>query len=234
MQLTEFGWGPFQARSFKAYAGEKSQDYAAGRVMLAYRERYQLLTTQGEVTGTLAGKLRHQTTDSTELPTVGDWVIIQRFDSDQQAVICGVLPRKSQFLRKAPGSRTAAQVIAANLDTLFLVCGLDGDFNLRRIERYLVMAWESGASPIVLLNKADLCDDLDVKLLEVAAIAPGVPIISLSALYPDNLDALTPYLQPGQTIALLGSSGVGKSTLTNQLMGRSVQATQAVRADDSK
>lgn len=234
MQLIDLGWGPFQAHSFAGHADKYAAERQVGRVMLAYRERYQLLTTQGETSGTLAGKLRHQTTDGSELPTVGDWVVFQSVDDGQQVTILGVLPRQSQFRRKAPGGRTEAQVIAANITTVFLVCGLDGDFNLRRIERYLVMAWESGATPVILLNKADLCDDLEMTLLEVGAIAPGVPIISLSALHQDNLDALTPYLQPGQTVALLGSSGVGKSTLTNQLMGHAVQATQTVRADDSR
>ncbi|ESA35988.1 ribosome small subunit-dependent gtpase a [Leptolyngbya sp. Heron Island J] len=129
-------------------------------------------------------------------------------------MIEAVLPRKSQFSRQAAGTRTAAQVVAANIDTLFLVSGLDQDFNLRRIERYLVMAWESGANPVIVLNKADICEDLDQKMLAVEDIALGVPIIPLSALQQNNLEALTAYLQPGHTIALLGSSGVGKSTLT--------------------
>ncbi|MEM9163911.1 MAG: ribosome small subunit-dependent GTPase A [Cyanobacteria bacterium P01_F01_bin.4] len=234
MQLIDLGWGPFQAHSFAGHADQYAAEHHVGRVMLAYRERYQLLTPQGELSGKLAGKLRYQTTNSSELPTVGDWVVFQSGDDDQHATIHEVLPRHSQFLRKAPGSRTEAQVMAANIDTVFLVCGLDGDFNPRRIERYLVMAWESEATPVVLLNKADLCSELDSRVEEVEEIAPGVPIIPLSALHQDNIDALTPYLKPGKTVALLGSSGVGKSTLTNQLMGHAVQAIQAVRADDSR
>ncbi|MEO1351540.1 MAG: ribosome small subunit-dependent GTPase A [Cyanobacteria bacterium J06635_15] len=234
MQLVDLGWGAFQARSFESYAAQYAAERHAGRVMLAYRERYQLLTPQGETSGVLAGKLRHQTTDHADLPAVGDWVIFQPIEGSQRATIHGVLPRKSQFSRKAAGTRTEAQVIAANIDTAFLVCGLDGDFNLRRIERYLVMAWEGGVTPVIVLNKSDVCNDLDLRFTEVGDIAPNVPIIPLSALHQNNLDALTPYLGSGQTVALLGSSGVGKSTLTNQLMGQSVQTTQAVRADDSR
>ena len=137
-------------------------------------------------------------------------------------------------MRQAAGSRTEAQAIAANIDTIFLMSGLDHDFNLRRIERYLVMAWDSGSNPVILLNKADMCEDVADKLAAVEAIAMGVSIITLSALYQDNLTALDPYLQRGKAIALLGSSGVGKSTLTNQLMGQAIQATQAVRLDDSR
>ena len=126
------------------------------------------------------------------------------------------------------------QLVATNIDSVFLVCGLDHDFNLRRIERYLVMAWESGARPVIILNKVDLCELLDQHLQELEAIAVGVSVVQLSALHNQGLDALTAYLQPGETVALLGSSGVGKSTLTNQLMSAKVQAVQTVRADDSR
>ncbi|NEP17016.1 MAG: ribosome small subunit-dependent GTPase A [Leptolyngbya sp. SIO4C1] len=231
MQLETLGWGPFQARSFEALAAD---GYSAARVGLAEREQYQLYTAEGELPGKLAGKLRHISTAAADLPAVGDWVAIHRQDNGQYATIHQVLPRQSQFVRQAAGTRSVAQVLAANIDTAFLVSGLDQDFNLRRIERYLVMAWESGATPVILLNKVDLSADLAGQTVAVAAIAPGVPIIPLSALQRDSLAALEPYLQSSQTAVLLGSSGVGKSTLTNQLMGKPVQATQAVRADDSR
>lgn len=230
MELTSLGWSDTFAHSFAPYA---AQGYSVGRIAVVHRSQYHLYTEQGDMTATLTGKFRHQTQNPADFPSVGDWVVLQAQPETNQTLIEAVLPRKSQFSRQAAGTRTAAQVVAANIDTLFLVSGLDQDFNLRRIERYLVMAWESGAEPVIVLNKADLCEDLDQKRMAVEAIAFGVPIILLSALQQTNLEALATYLKPGKTIALLGSSGVGKSTLVNQLMGTNVQTTQAVRADDS-
>lgn len=230
MELASLGWSDTFAHSFATYA---DQGYRVGRVAVVHRSQYHLYTEQGDMTATLTGKFRHQTQRPSDFPAVGDWVVIHSQTKPNQTLIEAVLPRKSQFSRQAAGTRTAAQIVAANVDTLFLMSGLDQDFNLRRIERYLVMAWESGANPVIVLNKADICKDLHQKQMAVDDIAFGVPIIILSALQQNNLAALAPYLKPGQTVALLGSSGVGKSTLTNQLMGSAVQTTQAVRADDS-
>lgn len=230
MKLADFGWSDSFARSFAPYA---AQGHRAGRVAVVHRSQYHLFTEQGDVTATLTGRFRHQAQNSEAFPAVGDWVVIQPGSGTSQTLIEAVLPRKSQFSRQAAGTRTAAQIVATNVDTLFLVSGLDQDFNLRRIERYLVMAWESRANPVIVLNKADICEDLDQKMIAVENIALGVPIIPLSALQQNNLEALNAYLKPGYTVALLGSSGVGKSTLTNQLMGSDVQTTQAVRKDDS-
>ena len=145
-----------------------------------------------------------------------------------------VLPRKSKFSRKTVGTKTEEQIIATNVDTVFLISGLDGDFNLRRIERYLILVWESGANPVITLNKADLCEDVEQRREAVKEIALGVPIIILSAVNNQGLDALIPYLTQGQTVALLGSSGVGKSTITNQLAGKAIQSVQAVRQGDDR
>lgn len=229
MQLNQLGWSDRIAHSFSTYA---ENGYQVGRVAVVYRDQYHLYTEQGDRTAIMTGKFRHQAQTFSDFPVVGDWVVMQ--SDTEPTLIHGVLPRTSQFTRQAAGSRTEAQVIAANLDSVFLMTGLDHDFNLRRIERYLVMTWESGANPVIVLNKADLCEDVEDKIRAVEEIAIAVPIIALSALTQDNLDALQPFLQVGKTIALLGSSGVGKSTLTNQLMGKAVQATQAVRADDSR
>lgn len=234
MKLENLGWSDAIAHRFECYANQHAgESYRVGRVAVASRDQYHLYTEQGEINATLTGKFRHQSQTLEDFPVVGDWVVLTPQAGDV-ATIVAVLPRRGCFSRKAAGTRTAAQIIAANIDTLFLISGLDHDFNLRRIERYLVMAYESGARPVIVLNKADLCDDLAEKQCAVDEIALGVPIISLSALHQNNLEALSPYLQPGKTIALLGSSGVGKSTLTNQLMGATVQATQSVRADDSR
>jgi ribosome biogenesis GTPase / thiamine phosphate phosphatase len=231
MKLQQFGWSEFFADSFNQYA---KTGYTVGRVGIEHRGSYVLYTETGEQTAEVSGKFRHRVTQLQAFPTVGDWVVIQSGTIDSSAKIHHVLPRQSQFLRKAVGGTTEAQLIAANVDTVFLVSGLDHDFNLRRIERYLLLAWDSGATPVIVLNKADQCQDVESCVLQVENLAPGVPIAVLSALHQQGLEQLTPYLQPGQTIALLGSSGVGKSTITNQLMGQEGQRVQAVRADDSR
>ena len=231
MNLERLGWSCEFFHSFKPYSAE---GYTVGRVALEHRNRFILYTEQGELPAEITGKLRYQAVNPQDLPAVGDWVAISLQDQMTRATIHAILPRKSQFSRKAPGAQIEEQIIAANIDTVFLVTGLDGDFNLRRIERYLVLAWESGANPVVVLNKMDLCDRPEQKLQAVEAIAPGIPVIPLSALNQDGLEALATYLQPGKTVALLGSSGVGKSTLTNQLMGRPVQSVQSVRQGDDQ
>jgi len=150
------------------------------------------------------------------------------------AVIQAVLPRASRFARPARGDVPGAQVVAANVDLVFLVTALDHDFNLRRLERYLALAWSSGAEPVVVLNKADLCEDVSERVADVASVAPGVAVRAVSAIDGSGMEALSPLLEPGKTIALLGSSGVGKSTLTNALLGWQRQRINAVREDDQR
>jgi ribosome biogenesis GTPase len=177
-----------------------------------------------------------------DFPAVGDWVVLERGDgADAVARVHAVLPRRSVFSRgggdgsRDAGARTAGeQVVAANVDFVFLVSGLDDDLNLRRIERYLALAWSSGAEPVVVLNKADRHPDVDAAIADVAAAAPGVPVRPVSALTRDGVDGLRDWLGTGRTGALLGSSGVGKSTIVNALIGEERQATGAVREDDSR
>ena len=228
--LDSFGWGPSFADAFVPFADEGLRP---GRVMREHRGLFRVQAEEGEYVAELAGRLRHEARGRADLPAVGDWVAL-RTGEGLRATIQAILPRRSRFARKAAGDEHAAQVAAANVDTVFLVTGLDRDFNLRRIERYLVLAWESGARPVILLNKVDLSEDAEGARAEVEAIAGGAPVHVIGAKEGRGLEGLTPYLQPRQTIALLGSSGVGKSTLLNRLAGAEQQATREVRTSDSR
>jgi ribosome biogenesis GTPase len=188
----------------------------------------------GERMAEVAGRLRHGARGPEDLPAVGDWVALRERQGEHRAVIQAVLPRRTAFVRRAAGDVTVAQVLAANVDTLFLVMGLDRDFNPRRIERALVLAWESGADPVVLLNKTDLCADVAARRAEVERSAPGVPVLALAAKLALGLEALSPWLGRGRTVALLGSSGVGKSTIINRLLGEERLRTRAVRESDQR
>ncbi len=231
MNLELLGWADCFAQASGRYAMANA---IPGRVTLEHKSSYIIQTEQGEYAAEITGKLRHQSTQIQNPIAVGDWVVATLRPSAQKATIHGILPHKSKFSRKAVGGKTDEQVIATNVDVALLVSGLDQDFNPRRIERYLILTWESGANPVIILNKADLCLNLEARLADVEAIAPGVPVVALSALQKDGLAELLPYLQPGHTAVLLGSSGVGKSTLTNQLLGATVQETQAVRKGDAR
>ena len=168
------------------------------------------------------------------MPKVGDWVVVSLFGDEGKAIIHEVLPRQSKFSRKAVGPKTEEQVIAANLDTIFIVQGLDDNFNLRRLERYLVMVYEGGIQPVIILNKADLCPNVQEKIALTKSIAKEVPIVALSAATREGLPQLQEFLREGLTCALAGSSGVGKSTLINSLIGEEILKTGEVRVKDSR
>lgn len=231
MELEKFGWRPFFASHFAPFA---EKGFVAGRVAVEHRKIYRVYSAQGELTAEAAGRLYYQAQGDDELPAVGDWLAMRVRDAEKKATIHAVLPRQSKFSRKAAGKETREQVIAANIDTVFLVSGLDNDFNIRRIERYLTLTWESGALPVIILNKADLCEDLQEKYDAIEAIAVGVPVHIISARDGQGLDELGQYFQNNATVALLGSSGVGKSTLINQLAGGEIQKVQAIRENDGK
>jgi ribosome biogenesis GTPase / thiamine phosphate phosphatase len=229
MPLRRLGWNQTLEDSFHPC---REQGLVPARVAREDRGRYLLLDGRRECPAVLAGRLRHEARCRADLPAVGDWVAA-RTDA-ATATIVAVLPRTGAFVRKAAGAATEEQVVAANVDTVFLVAGLDGDFNPRRIERFLAAARESGAEPVLVLNKADLAGQLEAHRAEAGAAAPGVSLVAVSALERTGLDALAPWLRPGSTVALLGSSGVGKSTLVNALLGSGRQATGPVREDDSR
>lgn len=233
MLLDDLGFDREFAESFGDYA---SEGYRPGRISLEHKNLYIALTEYGEISAFPTGRMYHDAADGGDLPVVGDWVALRVLDDEQppKGVIHAVLPRKSKFSRKQAGSRTAEQPIASNIDTVFITIGLDGDYSVRRVERYLTLAWESGAEPVVLLTKSDLCPEVEQRLMEVRASAPGVAVHALSVVENRGLEHLSAYLVRGKTVALLGSSGVGKSTIINHLLGKEVQRIQEVREDDSR
>jgi ribosome biogenesis GTPase len=231
LDLAALGWRPQLAEHFAPLA---AQGLWPARVAVRHNQLYRLYAERGELLAEVSGKVRHQAAGHQDFPVVGDWVAIGVRASESRATIHAILPRLSRFSRKAAGPETEEQVLAANVDTVFLVAGLDGDYNPRRLERYLVMAWDSGAAPVILLSKSDLCGDVPARLAEIEAIAPGVPLYAVSPLRREGLDAVRGHLAPGRTVALLGSSGVGKSTLVNALLGEERLRTREVRLSDSR
>ncbi|WP_217588250.1 ribosome small subunit-dependent GTPase A [Lentibacillus saliphilus] len=229
MNLVQLGWNDFFQADFVT---RFSDEWTVGRVIGQGKNVYKLITNSGDAHGKLSGKFQYDTMDQADLPVVGDWVVLRQTDGDPLAIIQGVLNRKSVFSRNAPGDNVEEQVIAANIDTVFLVNALNNDFNVRRIERYLTLVWESGANPVIILTKADLCTDADEKLREVEDIAIGVPIHLTSSVTNQGIGDIKHYFTEGQTIGLLGSSGVGKSTLTNILLGHDQQSVNTIRQDD--
>ena len=231
LTLEALGWDDRFATELRARG---DADLRPARVAVAHNALYQLGTADGEVMAELAGRLRHRSAGMDTPPVVGDWVAIRPGANGNTATIEAVLPRRCCFSRKAAGEPTRRQLVAANIDTVLVVCGLDDDFSLRRIERYLVAIRNSGADPVLVLNKADLCADPEARRAATAALAPEAPLHVIGALLPGSAEPLRQHLPPGRTGALIGSSGVGKSTIINRLLGRERQRTAAVRRRDGR
>ena len=230
-QLLALGWTPRFEALFEPH---REAGLIPARVSLEHTHIYRVLTGGEEWLARVVGRLRHNASSRADFPGVGDWVAVEPPSQAGDARIKAVLPRFSRFSRRAAGDPTEEQVVAANIDTVFIVGGLDHNFNPRRIERYLVVAWESGATPVIVLNKADLVDDPDVAVDEVRALAPAVDVHAVSARRPETLDLLRGHLGLGRTGALLGSSGVGKSSIVNSLVGHDLIRTHEVRESDSR
>ncbi len=225
--LAQFGWTPALEEAFVPHAADGLEP---ARVAVEHRDAYLLYTARGERWAELAGRLRHAAGSRDDLPAVGDWVAATPTDP---ALVQAVLPRRTKFSRTAATDhgQTVEQIVAANVDVVFLTAGLDGDLNARRLERYLTLGWESGAEPVVVLTKTDLCDDVAAAVLEVEAVAVGVPVHPVSSVTGEGVEPLRRYFVEGRTVAALGSSGVGKSSLVNRLAGDELMAVGELRAD---
>jgi ribosome biogenesis GTPase / thiamine phosphate phosphatase len=228
--LNSYGWSETLRQKFQTHA---SSGLTPARVIAQQRGLYMLATEFGDVTAQLSGRFVYEA-EAGMHPVAGDWVAVELRPDEAAATIRHLLPRSGAFLRKSAGGGRTAQVVAANVDVAFVVASLNGNLNARRIERYLVTAWDSGAYPVVVLTKSDLCHDYISRKAEIEAIAPGVPVHVVSVVTGQGLEALSNSFAAGQTAALLGSSGVGKSSLVNALAGAALMATQAIRDDDAR
>ncbi len=231
MTLDELGWTPAFQHHLQALG---RPDLIPARVVRQDPYSYVVMAAEATVMAELAGRLKPGGTENLDRPAVGDWVALLPHGPDETALIHALLPRRGGFARQRAGSVTGAQVVAANIDTVFIVMGLDADFNLRRLERYLTLSWNSAANPVVLLNKTDLSDEPEARKAEVEAVAMGVDIHVMSAKQGAGFEAVEGYLGVGRTVAFIGSSGVGKSTMVNRLLGAQTMPVAAVREDDAK
>lgn len=210
-----------------------TMDEIRARVIIQEKGLY-TISYEGETNiAEVSGRFMHEAGSVSDYPAVGDYVVATWPTDGSHSIISSVFPRKSIFVRKAAGTSRDEQVVAANIDTLFICMSLNQDFNPRRLERYIAAAWDSGAMPVVVLTKADLCDNVDARLLEISDITMGVDVLVTSSLNGD-IESIAAYLKPGKTVAFVGSSGVGKSTLINNLLGEDAIKTSAIRADDDK
>jgi ribosome biogenesis GTPase len=227
--IHDYGWSDALQEHFDSYA---ARGFAPGRVIAQQRGLLRLATDAGELSAELSGRFIHEAAEG-DHPVTGDWVAAALRPAEGTATVHHVLPRRTVFTRRAAGPAGGAQVVAANVDVALLTASLNADFNPRRLERYLASAWESGAAPVVVLTKADACDDSETYVAEVEPIAWGAPIHVVSAVTGAGMADLAARLEIGKTAVVLGSSGVGKSTLVNTLAGAALMATQAIREDDA-
>lgn len=232
MSLTKLGWNSVLDTQF---APHLAAGWIPGRVAVEDKHFYRIWTAEAEVSAQVTGKALHEARSTkSKLPKVGDWVAVKLLPNEQKAVIQAILPRRTQISRKMTGRDVEVQILATNIDTAFIVTAADASFNAARLERMLVMVHESGARGVVILNKIDLCDDLNIKLVDAARVAGDVLVLAVCALTGRGVKKLAGLIQPGQTVVFIGTSGVGKSSLINRLYGEDIQATMEVRANDAK
>ncbi len=229
--LKQLGWNSFFEENSKSF---KQKGFSFARVITEHKERYITAAEIGELQSEVTGKLLYSSESSAELPKVGDWVAVITYEDEMKAIIHDLLPRKSVFGRKVSGKKIQEQVIASNIDLLFVVQSLDANYSHRRLERYLTMAFEGNMEPIVILNKSDICPDAKIKLNELKNIFPEIKCFAVSAQTGDGINFVKELLSEGKTCALVGSSGVGKSSIINSILGYDRQKVNDVRLVDSK
>jgi ribosome biogenesis GTPase len=232
VDLRDLGWDDALRHQFEPWAVKPHVQ--PGRVFIEFNYIFRVYVHAGELEAVLAGRMKHDASSRSELPAVGDWVVVRQRPADERGSIVAVLPRRSRFSRRMAGNVTDEQVVAANVNVLFIVMALDQDYSVRRLERYLLLARESGAAPVVLLTKPDIADDAAARVAEVQAIAGDTPVHVLNPKAGEGIDQINHYLTRGRTGALLGSSGVGKTTIINRLLGSDTRRTRDVRRADSK
>jgi ribosome biogenesis GTPase len=232
MRLAALGWDEPFAAAFDALA--LGADVEPARVAIGFNYLYRVWTGRGALDATVSGRLKHRAASRSELPAVGDWVALRRQPHQEKGAIVAVLPRRSAFSRRMAGAVTDEQIVAANVDIVFVVMGLDADFSLRRLERYLLLSHESGAAPVVVLTKMDLAEDVGARIAQAVSVAGMVPVHLVNPKSGAGIQHVGAHLAPGQTGALLGSSGVGKSTIINRLVGEDVRKTREVRESDQR
>ena len=235
MNIKSLGFTNFFEDQLSVLLEEKKyENCVPARVSLEHKHAYRVISENGEWLASVSGLYAYESFSRAEYPAVGDWVLVEKMDGENRAIIHKMLKRKSQFSRKIAGREIEEQIVAANVDIVLLVMSLNADFNIRRLERYLVAAWDSGATPIIVLTKADLCEDIDSSLSEVEAAAMGVDIFVTSSYTGEGIEQIRQLFKEGVTGALLGSSGAGKSTLTNALYGEVKMEVSDIREDDAK
>lgn len=228
--IEQYGWTDALRLAFEPHA---RADYIPGRIIVQQRLANLVATDVGRLSAKLSGRMRHEAREAGH-PAAGDWVALSANADEGTAIIHAVLPRRTAFVRRAADSVQTLQVIAANIDVVFVVTSMNADLNPRRLERFLAAAWQSGARPVVVLTKADLCEQPEVQAAEVATLAAGCPVLIVSARRNLGMGDLMDHIAPGETCVLIGSSGVGKSTLVNALLGEERMATQDIRAEDGR
>ncbi len=231
INLNSFGWNSFFEKYFEQY---NIQGFEHGRISIENKTNYVVVTNHGEIIGEVSGKYLFEAGKQSDLPKVGDWVVVSLFNDYTRAVIHNILPRRTKISRKGVDKKIDEQIIVTNVDVVFIVQSLDDNFNVNRLERYLASVHQGGALPVIILNKSDLCDGVSEKLNAVKNRIEAIDIVIASALNKSGVDELLKFTGDGITVAFIGSSGVGKSTLINQLLGTDLLKTNEVRIADSK
>ena len=229
--LEELGWNSLFESHFTNYI-QKNSSYLPARIISVQKNIYSVLCKYGELQAEVSGKFRYEARSVKNYPVVGDWTGITKIGQEDKAIIHFILPRKTSLSRKTVGAKTEEQVICANIDASFIVTAFDRDFNLRRIERYLSLIWECGINPFIILNKADLCTDIEMYIKEIKSISFDIPVLCMSALKKSGIEQMYNYLTKGKTTVFLGSSGTGKSTILNYLLGSPKQAINSLRRNE--